>query len=94
MSDNPERTAGDLAELAELRWHWDSAYKIDCGDGAWTARWIDGTDILTADTADELRELIRADDFARSGPRSRHGAEAAMGTGERALRQLRDDGVI
>jgi hypothetical protein len=91
MSDKSERTADDLAELAELRWHWDSAYKIDCGAGVWTARWIDGTDTLAAGTAYKLRALIRADYFARAGTKRRRGA---MGAGERALRQLRDDGVI
>jgi hypothetical protein len=94
MSDNPERNADNLAELAELRWHWDSAYKIDCDGGVWTARWTDGTEILTAGTAYKLRALIRADYFARAGTKRRQAAEAAMGAGERALRQLRDDGVI
>jgi hypothetical protein len=94
MSDKSERTADDLAELAELRWHWDSAYKIDCDAGVWTARWTDGTDTLAAGTAYKLRALIRADYFARAATKRRQAAEAAMGAGERALRQLREDGVI
>jgi hypothetical protein len=86
-------------DLADLRWHWDSAYVIDVSGGTWTARFLAGTDTLSAETADGLRLLIRADYSARraaaaSGCALAGDPRCAMGAGERALRRLRDEGVI
>jgi hypothetical protein len=86
-------------ELADLRWHWDAAYEIDVSGEAWTARFLTGIDVLTAGSADELRLLIRTDYSARKAVAVSECALAddprcAMGDGERALRQLRDEGVI
>jgi hypothetical protein len=95
MSDSPGL---DTDELANLRWHWDTAYDINCAGGAWTAQPFDGAAPLVATTAEELRYLIRADYHPRpataSGERSDAAAAGSMGPGERALRQLRDDGLI
>ncbi len=49
-------------DLTGIRWHWDSAYGVGLDDGVWTAvPHVAPTTFLTADTADELRALIRAD---------------------------------
>jgi hypothetical protein len=61
--DNNER------ELADLRHHWGSAYSIGYHLGTWTAARVDTGEILTASSASELREKIRADYSARPVPR-------------------------
>jgi hypothetical protein len=86
-------------QLADLRWHWDTAYEISRNGETWTGRFLAGTGILTAPSADDLRGLIREDYMARkSAARSEGGPPAAgareMGAGKRALRRLRDEGVI
>jgi hypothetical protein len=45
-------------DLADLRWHWDGAYRIWWDEKFRAARLDDGA-ALTAETADDLRELIR-----------------------------------
>jgi hypothetical protein len=89
----------DQEALADLRWHWDLAYEINLSGETWTARFLTGTDILSADSADELRRLIRADYTPRkaavtSGGTSSGTGKVEMGPGVQALRQLRDQGVI
>jgi hypothetical protein len=55
-------TSEDATVLLHLRCLWDSAYAIDVTDGIWIVRRLeDPTHILTADTAPELRWLLRAD---------------------------------
>jgi hypothetical protein len=55
-------TREEEMDLTGLRWHWDTAYSIGLGDGIWTAvPHVEPATILTADSADELRALIRAD---------------------------------
>jgi hypothetical protein len=55
-------------DLNGIRWHWDTAYAIGLDDGVWTATPVaDPATVLTADTADELRALIRADYTGRTG---------------------------
>lgn len=52
----------DAIALFHLRCLWDSAYAISVTDGIWVARRRDSpTQNLTADTAPELRWLLRAD---------------------------------
>lgn len=52
----------DEAALRDLSWHWDGAYTFAVVDDTWTATPADSpTGILTADSASELRELVRAD---------------------------------
>src|SRR5258708_38013721 len=72
--------------LAELRWHCDGAYLIDCSDGLWTARFHADEAVICARSAQELRARIWDDYF---NPKL-----AAGGPGERALRQRRRDGMI
>jgi hypothetical protein len=56
-------------ELADLRHHWDTAYKISLDRGRWLAARRDTGETLTASTASELRERIRADYSRRPVPR-------------------------
>jgi hypothetical protein len=59
-------TSEDVPALPGLRCLWHSAYAISVTDGIWVARRLDNpTRILTADTAPELRWLLRADDGRR-----------------------------
>jgi hypothetical protein len=55
-------TSEDATALIYLRCLWDSAYAISLTDAIWVARRRDNTiRVLTADTAPELRWLLRAD---------------------------------
>jgi hypothetical protein len=55
-------TSKDAAALLHLRCLWHGAYAISVTDGIWVARRRDNpTRVLTADTAPELRRLLRAD---------------------------------
>jgi hypothetical protein len=56
------------ADLIGLRWNWEGAYTFTLSsDGIWTATVVgDPATILTADTADELRQMVRADYAGRS----------------------------
>ena len=57
-------------DLTGIRWHWQTAYTVGLDDGVWTAvPHVAPSEVLTADTADELRALIRADYFKRTGER-------------------------
>ena len=52
----------DETSLIDLSFHWGSAYDIAVVDRIWTANPVGHpATILTADTADELRKLVRAD---------------------------------
>jgi hypothetical protein len=54
-------TSEDATALFHLRCLWDSAYAISVTDGIWVARRHDNPTRITADTAPELRWLLRAD---------------------------------
>lgn len=57
-------------DLNGIRWHWQTAYTVGLDDGVWTAvPHLAPSEVLTADAADELRTLIRADYFKRTGKR-------------------------
>ena len=62
-------------ELEDMRWHWDEAYKIGSQDSRFRAGRLDGRGSLEAGTAQELRDLIRADYAERPVPR-RYGGDA------------------
>jgi hypothetical protein len=50
------------SQLTDLRHHWGSAYKITCpGLSQWKAVRRDGQGQISADNAEELRDLIRID---------------------------------
>jgi hypothetical protein len=60
----------DEASLADLRWHWDEAYLIDCADGIWVARpLVAPGSTVSATSAYELRLAIRSDYFVRTKDR-------------------------
>jgi hypothetical protein len=55
-----------MTSLADLRWHWADKYAFTCSDGIWSARPADApAEILTADSADALRTLVRQDHAER-----------------------------
>jgi hypothetical protein len=54
----------EASELADLKFHWDEAYRIDWADGVYRAARIDQPSVvLTSESCDELRQQIR-DDYA------------------------------
>ena len=56
--------------LAYVVYHWSDAYRVNMRHGVYEAiRRDDGT-LLTADSAEELLDLIRADSAARPVPRA------------------------
>jgi hypothetical protein len=56
--------------LSYLRHHWGDAYIVSHdGRGRWSARRTDGKGIVTADSAETLRDAIRADYAADKVPR-------------------------
>jgi hypothetical protein len=91
--DGLDREPDDLEQLADLRWHWDLAYEINLSEDTWTAEFLGGPGKLSAGSADELRNLIRADYAARKAAETVCGGPE-MGEGERALRRLVDGGPV
>jgi hypothetical protein len=52
----------DEDDLAGLSWNWEGAYTFAVIDGIWRATVVgDPAAVLTADTADKLRQQVRAD---------------------------------
>ena len=50
----------DQSSLLNLAWHWESAYTISAIEGVWQAvPAVDPSAVLTADTAEELRQKDR-----------------------------------
>ena len=57
-------TREEQSDLVNLAWNWDSAYRFEVIDGIWKATSVvDPPTVLTADSADELRQKVR-DDYA------------------------------
>lgn len=55
-------TREEELDLTGIRWHWDTAYTVGLDDGVWTAvPHVEPATMLTADSADGPRALIRAD---------------------------------
>lgn len=52
-----------------MKHHWGTAYSITYYRGQWIAARHDTREVLTAESAQELREKIRADYRARPVPR-------------------------
>jgi hypothetical protein len=60
-------TPEEELDLAGIRWHWKTAYGVGLDDGVWTAvPHVEPATVLTAESADELRALIRADYLKRT----------------------------
>ena len=56
------------SSLLDLAWHWESAYTFSVIDGIWQAvPAVDPSIVLTADTAEGLREKVRLDYASRQG---------------------------
>jgi Zn-dependent oligopeptidase len=54
-------------DLTGMTWHWGEVYSIAMQDGTGRATWrADPEAVLTANSADGLREMIRADYFQRT----------------------------
>ncbi len=63
-------------DLAELRWHWGSAYAISQPRlRTWLAERRDDHEVLRAASAGELLELIRSDYAARPVSRQHGGGQ-------------------
>jgi hypothetical protein len=60
-------------ESQDLRYHWGTAYAITWHGSTFIAARNDTGEILSAGTADELRDKIRADYIARPVPRQPSG---------------------
>lgn len=61
------RSQEDQMDLMGMDYHWGTAYEIGLDDGVWSARpHAEPATVLTAESADELRSLIRADYRART----------------------------
>jgi hypothetical protein len=59
-----------VTDLAYLIHHYGEAYEINMRRGRYEARRRDDATVLTADSADALLDLIRADYASRPVPRS------------------------
>jgi hypothetical protein len=56
----------DQSSLLDLAWHWESAYTISVIERAWQAvSEVEPSAALTADTAEELRQIVRQDYSSR-----------------------------
>jgi hypothetical protein len=52
----------DQSALKDLQFHWDTAYNITFDGDTWSAAPLcDAATVLTAESASELRELMRRD---------------------------------
>jgi len=52
----------DQSALNDLQWHWDTAYAIGFDGLTWSASPLsDPAVVLTAETPEDLRHLIRSD---------------------------------
>lgn len=71
--------------LDELRWHWGEAYLIEFLDGRWVAQRRDSHATVSAENADGLLVLIRADYNARPVSRRIAGADRPETPGCRFL---------
>ena len=55
-------TPDEEADLRDLSWHWEGAYGFKVTDGVWSATPLaNPSAVLTAESAHELRELVRRD---------------------------------
>lgn len=55
-------------DMTGMTWHWGEVYSIAMQEGIWRATWrADPQAVLSANSADELRDKIRADYTDRTG---------------------------
>lgn len=68
-------TQAEQIALTRLGWHWSDDYALSVIDGTWIARPVGSpADLITADSAAELRELLR-EDYGRRRPVSGHACD-------------------
>jgi len=59
-------TREEELDLTGLRWYWGREYRIALSGGTWSASPLrEPATVLTADSADELRRLLREDHDGR-----------------------------
>jgi hypothetical protein len=66
-------TPSEQSTLTQLSWHWEGGYEnfTVTGDGIWQASPVgEPATVLTAGSAEELREKIRADYAGRQARRN------------------------
>lgn len=55
-------TKEEQSDLLNLAWNWDTVYRFEVIDGVWKAILaLDPAIVLTADSADDLRQKVRED---------------------------------
>lgn len=65
MGSETGTTQVDAAELSDIAWHWEKAYKVSHDGLVYAAARIGYPEhILTAETPSELRSMIRSDYLA------------------------------
>jgi hypothetical protein len=77
--DSEEVNKEQASALADLQFHWDERYGIAFEHGIWSARWRSTGEVLSADSDDALRQMIR-DDYARRQRASFVGLRERMST--------------
>jgi hypothetical protein len=77
--DPAAMSSEQASALADLQFHWSERYGIAFEAGTWSARWRGTGEVLTADTEDALRQIIR-DDYARRQRASLAGLRERMST--------------
>jgi hypothetical protein len=70
MGEQPALPAGVARSLASLRWHFGHAFLFSVHrDGKWRATRTDNGERLEADSAEDLRALVRRDYAEHPVPR-------------------------
>jgi hypothetical protein len=65
-------TGEEATTLFQLRCVWDQSFRIECGDGVWSARALaDPAKVLTAGSGTELRELMQGIALSNDEPARR-----------------------
>lgn len=55
-------TREEQSDLLNLSWNWDTVYRFEVVDGVWKAILaLDPSTVLTAGSAEELRQKVRED---------------------------------
>jgi hypothetical protein len=76
-----------MTSLADLCWHWEGTYEFACKNGIWSARPVDApAEIMTADSAEALRTLVRQDHAERYSTRRPGQQSGSAGSSSRMLR--------
>ena len=63
----------DKEQLIRLRWLWEKSYDISTDGGTWTARRLDGPDVVLTESSSQKLWLALKDDSARRTARAGRG---------------------